>query len=164
MYYYALTIKKTRQPIFLTDYMPSVSLLKKHIGKINDQYCEIHFENTKGLHYHAYISTKRKCSTQSLYKVLKMGWGWRFECEECRNKDAWLQYIRKDHKKEEDLIFDEKMKEVYDSLERPFNPDYLEEEEGETAASTPRGSTSESTLVDDADGERKFEMPAKKLF
>lgn len=164
MYYYALTIKRTREPNLLSDYQTPLETLKAFVTSKNEQYYEQHFEKTKGLHVHVYFSTKRKCTPSILYKMLKMGYGWRFECEDCREKKAWLQYIRKDHKGEEQLLNDEKMKECYNDLELPYSyEEPIDEEEGETAASPPRGLPSESQR-DSASDEQSFIMPKKRLF
>lgn len=86
---YALTVRKTRNPITQTHYLDYLDYLSKYgtVGNVN-------FEETKGLHCHFILETKERLD----YKCLKPAkFGWNVMAVPVYNKAGWVKYCRKDH-------------------------------------------------------------------
>jgi len=95
IYYYALTLRKTRAPVSQIDYEKYITCLKKKFATL--VVIEGHYEMTRGLHYHAMISSKYKIRPSSI-RLEKNGWSW--QLNDVTHYDGWMTYIRKDTKRE----------------------------------------------------------------
>lgn len=94
---YAVTSKKTRNPIVLDDYFSYLEYLKQY-GEISN----VFVETTKGLHIH-YVLTMDKRLDYNLLKHVKYGWS--HKAVPIYNKQQWLMYIKKDSTKNEELNY-----------------------------------------------------------
>lgn len=100
MYYYALTLRKTRQPIEYLHYEMYVEKLLKKL-KNTIEVIEAHYETTQGLHYHAMVASLYKLRPKDL-RLEKYGWS--FQCNEVTHYDGWMNYIRKDITKQKEHL------------------------------------------------------------
>jgi len=91
MYYYALTLRKTRLPITTTLYEDYISRLVKKLRTFD--VIEYHYELEEGLHYHALVASLYKLKKQSI-KLEMYGWSW--QLVDITHFDGWMTYIRKD--------------------------------------------------------------------
>lgn len=97
MYYYAFTLRKTRHPITQEDYCIFVAKLLECNPTLT--IIESHFEQTNGLHYHAMFSSNFRLKSSNVKKLgFKSGWSYRLN--EVTHYEGWMNYIRKDTKRE----------------------------------------------------------------
>lgn len=91
---YAITVKKTRNPISIQDYINYLDYLKGmyNIGNVN-------IETTRGLHLHFIISCV-KLDFKSLYPAK---YGWNVKAVPIFYKEGWIKYSEKDLKKNLEL-------------------------------------------------------------
>lgn len=89
---YAMTIRKTRKPIMLSDY-------EIYLQWLSDQgflVTEVHFEDTKGLHCHFILDSPAVLC----YSDLKRDkYGWNIDFVPIYNCTGWMSYITKDKNK-----------------------------------------------------------------
>jgi len=104
MYYYAFTLRKTRHPITQEDYCVFVAKLLECNPTLT--IIEAHYEQTKGLHYHAMFLSNFRLKETDVRKVgIKKGnyyklTGWSYRLNDITHYEGWMNYIRKDTKKE----------------------------------------------------------------
>lgn len=100
MHHYALTLRKTANPNFVSEYE---TFLKDLYRKYDGIHIEHHFEDSAGVHLHAYLVYRRKIYVNKIHP--NKGWNLDLtplkEGEDCTK---WISYIRKDNNKEIDLI------------------------------------------------------------
>jgi len=97
MYYYAFTLRKTRHPITQEDYCVFMAKLLDCNRTLT--IIEAHYEQTRGLHLHAMLSSNFRLKTSNVRKVgFKSGWSYRLN--DVTHYEGWMNYIRKDTKKE----------------------------------------------------------------
>lgn len=111
MYYYCLTLRKTRKPVYVSHY--DEKLLKLH--GLSYVTVHSHYESEKGLHFHAMIESQRKLYVKTLLKLMDIQWGWSVRFEECKFYDIWHEYCIKNAKLESDLLDLEMAKELEDA-------------------------------------------------
>lgn len=87
MNHWGLTIKKTRKPIWLSDYQQLLNELPMVKQKI-------HYEDTRGLHCHLILS-----GTTIDYNDFKRR-GWSFKIEPIYDQEGWRRYCAKDENKQ----------------------------------------------------------------
>lgn len=114
-YEYAITSRKTRQPITVEHYEDFLS----HLGDIsrNDEYDgrgrrirvgglgdvgNVNYEEEKGLHVHYILKTNRPITSNDLYKY-HAPHGWNHKAIPIFNRRGWLAYIRKNQRPPEEL-------------------------------------------------------------
>lgn len=94
-YEYAITAKKTRNPVLKEHYLDYLDYLTDK-GTVADVY----FETTRGLHCHF----KLRCISKLDYNILKpTKYGWNVKAVPIYNKSGWLKYCRKDFIKNQEL-------------------------------------------------------------
>lgn len=100
MYSYGLTLRKCEQPNFIRYYEDFINkLTSKHSGI----HIEYHFEDSAGLHMHAYIVSRRKIYVNKIHP----GKGYNLDLTLLKSdldQKHWVDYIRKDMESEIDLI------------------------------------------------------------
>lgn len=84
---YAITVKKTRNPIEITDYINYLDYLKDMYMVYN-----VNIETTRGYHLHFIISTSN-LDYKSLYPAK---YGWNVKAVPIFFKDGWVKYCEKD--------------------------------------------------------------------
>lgn len=87
-YRYAITSRKTRQPITKQHYLDYLDSLKD-----NGRICNVVFETERGLHVHYVLETKTPLKTNELYKTR---FGWNHKSVPIYNEKGWKKYCRKD--------------------------------------------------------------------
>lgn len=88
-YRYAITSKKTRQPITKQHYLDYLDALSDD-GRV----CNVNFETTRGLHVHFVLETTKPLRQSQLYKTQ---YGWNHKSVPIYNEKGWRKYCRKDH-------------------------------------------------------------------
>lgn len=92
MHKYALTVKKTRNPKNISQYYDYLTWL----GTKGIKHSDLHFEDTRGLHFHCIISSEDKIQ----YSDLKRDqYGWNFKMVPLYNEQGWVKYSSKDSSK-----------------------------------------------------------------
>lgn len=91
MKYFAITLKKTRNPIRAVDYFDYLDVLKGMYDVNN-----VNFEDTKGLHCHFIIKSRQGINFKDLYL---QKYGWSLRVVPIYDLDGWKKYIRKDSEK-----------------------------------------------------------------
>lgn len=89
---YAITVKKTRNPITQQHYLDYLDKLSDS-GKISNVY----FETTRGLHCHFMLTTEEPLDyKKTLYPTKR---GWNAKAVRVYRRDGWIRYCRKDYEK-----------------------------------------------------------------
>lgn len=91
-YTYAVTSKKTRQPVTQQHYLDYLDSLKDEYAIYN-----VNFETTRGLHVHYMLTSHTKLDFKDLYKTK---YGWNHKAVPIYNRTGWESYIRKDYELE----------------------------------------------------------------
>lgn len=100
MHHYGLTLRKCEHPNFISYYE---DFIRKLTIKYQGIHIEHHFEDSAGLHLHAYIVNRRKLYVNKIHP----GKGYNLDLTilpEQVDQQKWCDYIRKDIPKELDLI------------------------------------------------------------
>lgn len=103
---YAITLKKTRKPILLSDYEVYLKWLTDKGYKVED----IHYETTKGLHCHFILDSP----AEVCYSHLKRDkFGWNIKHVPIYYRKGWEEYIRKDQNRKwyDDAVLEEALAE-----------------------------------------------------
>lgn len=87
---FAMTAKKTRQPITAEHYLDYLDYCTD-LGKVGN----VNFETTRGLHIHFILEVKDKLDFKKL-KPTK--YGWNVKAVPIYNPKGWNKYSRKDHR------------------------------------------------------------------
>lgn len=112
---YALTLKKTRKPILLTDYEDYLTWLQDRGYKVT----EVNYEDTKGLHVHFILSAP----AELIYGQLKRDpYGWSIRFVPIYNRTGWMKYITKDTNRDVYNLYMKKELEAYDPRSRGVEP------------------------------------------
>jgi len=110
----ALTLRKTRKPITLSDYVTYIKWLNDNDYIVGN----VHYEDTKGLHLHGVISHKR--GIPILQKNLKRDkYGWNVYLVPLYKPEGWANYCKKDEG--QDIETQYKQKEIYDNAPDDWN-------------------------------------------
>lgn len=157
--YYALTFRKVRKPITISDYYDELERLKKLDFRILD----VNFEDTKGLHVHCVLGVNHEEDA-----FLKQR-GWNYKLVPIYYHRGWLKYATKDLS--QDIENKYKMLELYESaseqarkLDQPPEEEEHEDVEKEIQPPTrvsclPQSDGSQS----DDDCYKKFKKRVKNL-
>jgi hypothetical protein len=104
MYYYAISLRKTSYPVFITDYVKKYDELNTKLGPLHKPLdIEYHFEAEAGLHTHGMIIRDRKVYLNSI----QPGENWHMDFRQLYTKDEitiWEKYMRKGMPYETTLI------------------------------------------------------------
>jgi hypothetical protein len=116
-YEYAITTRKTRQPItkqHYEDYLSHLGDIDRHnyydkasmkvirkggLGDVGN----VNYEETKGLHVHYILKTDHPITSDNLYYYSPSKHGWNHKAVPIFNRSGWISYCEKDKiKKSED--------------------------------------------------------------
>lgn len=103
-HYYALTLRKTRKPIKLSDY-------EQHIKELTEKRLEVldvNYEDTKGLHLHCVIASPHELN----YNNFKSR-GWNYLFKPIFYHRGWIKYCTKDMSKEIYLRYQQEELELF---------------------------------------------------
>lgn len=151
-YYYATTVRKVSQPVYISDYNTFLHDLKHKYPKAEVVY---HFEEDKGLHVHMMIKTP----TRMYINKFHPGRGWNVDHQMVKNLAAWQCYISKASKKENDLILRETCKEQAHALDWHFNSPESPRNKVPSSPVSPSESEhgSHKDTLSDSDSDMRFE-------
>lgn len=115
-YEYAITTRKTRQPITRQHYEDYLNHLgdrdrmnyydkasekvirKGGLGDVGN----VNYEEERGLHVHYLLRTDRPITSDNLYTYSPSKYGWNHKAVPIFNRDGWIAYCEKGIKKNED--------------------------------------------------------------
>jgi len=131
-YHYAYTLRRTELPVFIFHYEFVISGLRSSYPKAH---IESYYEDTHGLHLHAYISSNTRIYVNKIHP----GKGYNLKFEEVDNVRDWRHYIMKDSNNMTNLINEEYRleAELYSFLSGhpdPYQKDLAELSEDEALA------------------------------
>lgn len=92
---YAITSKKTRQPVSQQHYLDYLDSLSD-LGTVYN----LVFETTRGLHCHYVLKTNDDLDYRKLYKTK---YGWNHKSVKLYNPKGWTKYCRKDYHENKEL-------------------------------------------------------------
>lgn len=121
MYYYALTIRKTRGEKSIEDY-------REYIDRINCEKQIISFETEKGLHVHLMLVSKRKLYAKDVV-LERRGWSIKFSrLNDPDDVGRWVIYCNKDLYKYDFIDAEADALEIPDQLIPPTTMSTLPDE------------------------------------
>lgn len=88
MFEYALTVKKTRNPINIDEYASYLSYIKDMFNVAN-----VNIETTRGLHIHFLLTSEKRLIYKDLYIQPR---GWSIKAVPIFNRRGWDIYTQKD--------------------------------------------------------------------
>lgn len=103
MFYYALTFRKVRKPVTLSDYEDEIKRLKD----LGFQILDVNYEETRGLHVHCVLVTDNEADA-----FLKQR-GWNYKLVPIYYHKGWIKYATKDLSS--DIYNKYKMLELYEN-------------------------------------------------
>lgn len=127
MFYYALTLRKTRKPILLSDYTRELDYLKDLGYDVKD----VNYEDTKGLHIHCVICSDSAISYDDK-RFKRRGWNYYFK--PIFYHKGWIKYATKDISKS---IFEKYQQEELELFAPPDWRPNMEDEPPEASGAAP---------------------------
>lgn len=106
MFYYALTLRKTRKPILLSDYTRELDYLKDLGYDVKD----VNYEDTKGLHVHCVVRSDSVIVYDDK-KFKRRGWNYYFK--PIFYHKGWIKYATKDISKDIFLRYQQEELELF---------------------------------------------------
>lgn len=91
MYYYAYTLRRTQQPVYIQHYDDVIRLFERNYPKATIKH---YYEVTHGLHVHAIVSSTRRIYINKIHPG--KGYNLDFKLIPKSEVDHWSRYIKKD--------------------------------------------------------------------
>lgn len=116
---YAVTVKKTRKPIEIKNYIDYLKFISPQFNVQN-----VNIEDTRGYHLHFIIKSDSVIDFKGLYPAK---YGWNIKCIPIYNRNGWIKYCEKDFMKNLHnrrlLLQEESDEEIH-----PTEQDYIDSE------------------------------------